>query len=236
MLRGLLGTDLARDQDLRARAAGRRSAPSASRCWSSSSLGRMFGPRAWPRRSPGVPRLRLGRSADLRVAADRRERRAVARRDHRDLPRGRHPEAAARDAAAAAHHPDGARARQAALHRGHARADGAGRPALLPGRRARAARCRSPLALLFSTVSILSLGFLIASIVPTARFAQPIGDADPLSDARPVRAVRADRRAAAGAAGASRACCRSPTRCRCCEASGAATRGWPTAATSRRSC
>lgn len=31
------------------------------------------------------------------------------------------------------------------------------------------------LALLFCTVSILSLGFLIASIVPTARFAQPIG-------------------------------------------------------------
>jgi ABC-2 type transport system permease protein len=31
------------------------------------------------------------------------------------------------------------------------------------------------LALLFSTLSILSLGFLIASIVPTARFAQPIG-------------------------------------------------------------
>ena len=30
------------------------------------------------------------------------------------------------------------------------------------------------LALLFTTVSILSLGFLIASIVPTARFAQPI--------------------------------------------------------------
>ena len=31
------------------------------------------------------------------------------------------------------------------------------------------------LALLFSTFSILSLGFLIASVVPTARFAQPIG-------------------------------------------------------------
>ena len=30
-------------------------------------------------------------------------------------------------------------------------------------------------ALLFSTVSFLSLGFLIASVVPTARFAQPIG-------------------------------------------------------------
>ena len=31
------------------------------------------------------------------------------------------------------------------------------------------------LALLFSTVSIVSLGFLIASVVPTARFAQPLG-------------------------------------------------------------
>jgi ABC-2 type transport system permease protein len=32
-------------------------------------------------------------------------------------------------------------------------------------------------ALLLSTLSILSIGFLIASIVPTARFAQPIGAA-----------------------------------------------------------
>ena len=31
------------------------------------------------------------------------------------------------------------------------------------------------LALLFSTFSILSIGFLVASLVPTARFAQPIG-------------------------------------------------------------
>ena len=31
------------------------------------------------------------------------------------------------------------------------------------------------LALLFSTLSIVSMGFLIASVVPTARFAQPIG-------------------------------------------------------------
>jgi ABC-2 type transport system permease protein len=31
------------------------------------------------------------------------------------------------------------------------------------------------LALLFSTFSILSVGFLVASLVPTARFAQPIG-------------------------------------------------------------
>ena len=31
------------------------------------------------------------------------------------------------------------------------------------------------LALLFTTISVLSIGFLIASIVPTARFAQPIG-------------------------------------------------------------
>ena len=33
------------------------------------------------------------------------------------------------------------------------------------------------MALLISTWSILSIGFLIASIVPTARFAQPIGAA-----------------------------------------------------------
>jgi ABC-2 type transport system permease protein len=33
------------------------------------------------------------------------------------------------------------------------------------------------IALLISTWSILSIGFLIASIVPTARFAQPIGAA-----------------------------------------------------------
>ena len=31
------------------------------------------------------------------------------------------------------------------------------------------------LALLFSTVSLLSIGFLVASVVPTARFAQPLG-------------------------------------------------------------
>ncbi|MCZ6726585.1 MAG: ABC transporter permease [Acidobacteria bacterium] len=33
------------------------------------------------------------------------------------------------------------------------------------------------LALLFTTVSILAIGFVIASVVPTARFAQPIGSA-----------------------------------------------------------
>ena len=38
-------------------------------------------------------------------------------------------------------------------------------------------------ALFISTVSLLSIGFLIASIVPTARFAQPIGEPDPLSHA-----------------------------------------------------
>lgn len=34
---------------------------------------------------------------------------------------------------------------------------------------------RPPHPVVVSTVSILSLGFLIASIVPTARFAQPVG-------------------------------------------------------------
>ena len=61
---------------------------------------------------------------------DRAERRAVARDDHRDLPRGRHPQAAARDAAPAADDSGGARARQAALHRRHA-----GRCSSLAGRR-----------------------------------------------------------------------------------------------------
>ncbi len=51
---------------------------------------------------------------------------------------------------------------------------------LLAGRRYDAVDAGVPLvsfalALLFSTVSVLSLGFLIASIVPTARFAQPLG-------------------------------------------------------------
>ena len=31
------------------------------------------------------------------------------------------------------------------------------------------------LAVLFSTLSILSIGFIVASVVPTARFAQPVG-------------------------------------------------------------
>jgi ABC-2 type transport system permease protein len=34
---------------------------------------------------------------------------------------------------------------------------------------------RFTIALLISTLSILSVGFIVASIVPTARFAQPIG-------------------------------------------------------------
>jgi ABC-2 type transport system permease protein len=51
---------------------------------------------------------------------------------------------------------------------------------LLAGRRYFAMDASVPLAsftlaLLFSTVSILSLGFLLASLVPTARFAQPMG-------------------------------------------------------------
>jgi len=51
---------------------------------------------------------------------------------------------------------------------------------LLAGRRYYALDAGVPLvsftlALLFSTLSILSIGFLIASVVPTARFAQPLG-------------------------------------------------------------
>ena len=46
---------------------------------------------------------------------------------------------------------------------------------LLPGRRRRAVRLVRAGARCSRTLSILSLGFLIASVVPTARFAQPIG-------------------------------------------------------------
>ena len=77
----------------------------ASRCWSSScSAG--CSALAWR----GSPATRAppchGRSARASRAAHRAERRAVARHDHLDLPRGRHPQAAARHAAAAAHDPD----------------------------------------------------------------------------------------------------------------------------------
>ena len=47
------------------------------------------------------------------------------------------------------------------------------------------------MALLISTWSILSIGFLIASIVPTARFAQPIGAAILYPMLGPLRTVRA---------------------------------------------
>jgi ABC-2 type transport system permease protein len=51
---------------------------------------------------------------------------------------------------------------------------------LLAGRRYYPANIDAPffsfaLALLFSTFAIISIGFLIASVVPTARFAQPVG-------------------------------------------------------------
>ena len=61
--------------------------------------------------------------------------------------------------------------------------------------------CRSRWRCCSAPSSILSLGFLIASIVPTARFAQPIGTLILYPMLGAVRAVRAGRLAAAGAAG-----------------------------------
>ena len=52
--------------------------------------------------------------------------------------------------------------------------DGRG-PALLPGGRGAARSSRSRSRCSSARCSIVSMGFLIASIVPTARFAQPIG-------------------------------------------------------------
>jgi ABC-2 type transporter len=62
------------------------------------------------------------------------------------------------------------------------------------------------IALVISTWSILSIGFVIASIVPTARFAQPNRGLHPVSDDRALGTVRprdiAAARAAAGGTGA----------------------------------
>ena len=147
-------------------------------------LGRLLG-RGRDAGRPRSPRFAVAsicRSSRRMLIAD--QRRAVARDDHLDLPRRRHPQAAARHAAAAAHHPDRARAGQAALHRDHAR----------PADRWRAAAstrstptCRwssFALALLFSTLSILSLGFVIASIVPDRALRAADRRARPLPDAR----------------------------------------------------
>ena len=90
------------------------------------------------------------------------------------------------------------------------------------------------IALLISTWSILSIGFLIASIVPTARFAQPIGAVIlyPMIALSGLFVPRCNR--CRQCCTRWRACCRSPTPCRCSRESGTATRGRPTWATSRR--
>ena len=70
------------------------------------------------------------------------------------------------------------------------------------------------LALLFSTLSILSIGFLIASVVPTARFAQPIG-ALILYPMLGLSGLFVPSTRCRPCCRPSRACCRSPTPCRC---------------------
>ena len=72
-------------------------------------------------------------------------------------------------------HSHRARDREAGVHRADAGAHGAGRPPLLPRHPARAVARVHARAALTTTASVMTLGFLIASVVPTARFAQPIG-------------------------------------------------------------
>ena len=81
------------------------------------------------------------------------------------------------------------------------------------------------IALLISTLSILSIGFLIASIVPTARFAQPIGAVILYPMIAVSRTFRADRSYCRRCCMRWRECCRSPTPCSCSKESGMATRG-----------
>ena len=209
-MRRTAGTDLARDQDLPCASRSARSARSAIPVVAvpRASAG-LFGRGGARRPSDGrdVRHASACRSsAALLIAL---ERGALAGHDHRDLPRGRHPQAAARDAAAAAHDPDRARARQAAATAVTLVADDrwpaaryypVGLDVPVVGVHAGAAahaRC-----------SILSIGFVIASIVPTARFAQPIGALVLYPMLGAVGAVRAGRGAAAGAAGWSRSRCR----------------------------
>ena len=168
-------------------------------------------PAARPARARRRPTRRASspptcRSSSSLLIAD--QRRAVAGDDHLDLPRGRHPQAAARHAAAAAHHPDRARLVKLLLTAVTLAADGAGRPALLPGRRRRAAGLvRRRRAVQHASASS-SLGFVIASLVPTARFAQPIGALILYPMLGLSGTVRAGRVAAAGCCRPSRACCR----------------------------
>ena len=89
-------------------------------------------------------------------------------------PRRRDPQAAACHASVADRDPFGACSREAVLHVDHARNHGAARSPLLPTRCAGITLFSYAVALTFTTWAILSIGFLIASIVPTARFAQPL--------------------------------------------------------------
>ena len=98
---GLLRLTWLEIEDLRARAAGAVRHASAFRCWSSC-WSRGCSARRVTSPPPDLPRfvtVDLPIFASLLIAA---QRRAVAGDDHRDLPRRRHPEAPARDAAAAA--------------------------------------------------------------------------------------------------------------------------------------
>jgi hypothetical protein len=93
------------------------------------------------------------------------QRCAFAGHDHFDLSRRRHTQAASRYTHAPTNDSDCARDRKVDPDR---------------GKRYFPAGTHVPvfsfaIALLISTWSILSIGFLIASIVPTARFAQPLG-------------------------------------------------------------
>ena len=233
MLRGLLAADLARDQDLRARAARRDRHASACRCCvfvvSAGCSGRGC---ARPRRT-----CRDVVGADLPIFAsllDRRRAPCCRCHDHRHLPRGRHPEAAARDAAAAAHDPGRARARQAAVHARSrlARCSLAGRR-YYPVERRTCRSCRSRLALLFTHRQ-----HPVARLPDRQRRAHGALRA---ADRRRSSSIRCSALsglfvpvdvAAAGRCRRSPACCRSPTRCRCCGASGAARAGCRTSATS----
>ena len=113
----VLEAELDRDEDLRARAvgfvgtlvhAGRDLRRARTRLRRRTASGRPAASTAPVQRRRSSPR------------SSSRSARAVARRDHGDLPRGRHPQAAPRHAALAGHDSRRARRGEARLHRGAA--------------------------------------------------------------------------------------------------------------------
>ena len=231
MLRGLLDTDVARDQDLRPRAArrhrhGRRPGAGLRRARADARAARgttrAGARRTWSRSTCRPAAILIALSAVLSLV--------TIISIYRE---GGHPQAAAGDAAAS-HTILTAHVLVKLLFTALTLA-----LMVLAGRRYFPAGRDAPfvsfgLALLYCTLCIVSLGFLIASLVPTARFAQPIGTLILYPMVGLSGLVRADHRAARRRCGRRARAAADLCRVAAAEVSGAARAGWPTHGRCRR--